>query len=231
MLHFPENVLLDRSVGGTWGDFLMSGQETADNIDFILSKVGLSISLFDRILDFGCGCGRTLRFMIPYGAKSKPLGVDVDAAQIEYCQSILQELGNYMVIPHEPPMPIQGELFDFIYSISTFTHFREDYQHHWLKELHRVSRPGATLILTIAGKKNLSYLNKAQQVQLAESGFVFVEGAARANHNPAYYHLALHTHDYVRRVWKDYFDIVDIVPEIINDNQTAVLCQRRNLTG
>jgi SAM-dependent methyltransferase len=227
LLRMPDDVLQSRVVGDVSLDFLVSGQQSAENLQYILSRQGLSISSFDRILDFGCGCARTQRFLFSLGAKNKALGVDVDTAQIKYCNDWMSQLGDYIAIPNDPPMPLCESEFDFIYSISTFTHFREDYQHRWLEDLRRVSRPGGILILTIAGKRNLVYLNEMQKEELRQRGFVFVEGAARMDHNPDYYHLALHTHDYVYRIWSQYFEIIDIVPEIINDNQTAIVCRRR----
>lgn len=226
-LLMPPPDLQDRVVGGSWPDFLQSGQESAENLCTMLGQRGLDLGSFDRILDFGCGCARTLRFLLPLGAKARPTGVDVDPDQIDHCRDRLSSFGEYMVISEEPPMPLPPADFDFIYSISTFTHFREDYQHHWLKELQRVSRPGAILILTIAGSRNLQYLDDGQKATLAREGIVHVAGAARSGHNPEYYHLTVHTQDYVRRVWSSYFDILDIVPETINRNQHAVLCRRR----
>jgi SAM-dependent methyltransferase len=226
LLNVPERELIERVVGGYWPDtFLISGQETADNIEFVLSKIGQSISSFEHILDFGCGCARTARFIIPYGAAEKPVCVDVDETQIAYCKAVLPSLGEYIRISEEPPMPLDAKCFDLIYSISTFTHFREDFQHHWLRELKRVSAPGGTLVLTIAGPRNRKYASTEDLERLDSEGFVFIAGTQRGPHNPEYYHLALHSHDYIRRVWAEYFEIVDIIPQIINNNQDVVLCR------
>jgi SAM-dependent methyltransferase len=226
LLNVPERELIERVVGGYWPDtFLISGQETADNIEFILAKVGQSISSFEHILDFGCGCARTARFMIPYGAAAKPVCVDVDETQISYCKAVLPSLGEYILIPEVPPMPLDPKRFDLIYSISTFTHFRDDFQHHWLRELKRVSAPRGTLVLTIAGPRNRQYASPKDLKRLEREGFSFIEGTQRGSHNPEYYHLALHSHEYIRRVWGEYFEIVDIVPQIINNNQDVVLCR------
>lgn len=226
LLNVPERELLERVVGGYWPDtFLISGQETADNIEFVLAKIGQSISSFEHILDFGCGCARTARFMIPYGATKKPVCVDVDEAQMRYCKAVLPSLGEYICISDQPPMPLDPKRFDLIYSISTFTHFREDFQHYWLRELKRVSAPEGILVLTIAGPRNRQYASLEDLERLDRDGFAFIEGAQRGSHNPGYYHLALHSHEYIRRVWSQYFEIVDIVPQIINNNQDAVLCR------
>jgi|SRR5579883_3395643 len=226
LLNVPPRELIERALGGYWPEtFLISGQETAENIGTVLAKIGRSIRSFDRILDFGCGCARTARFMIPFGAKTKPVCVDVDETQISYCNATLTALGEYICIPAVPPMPLESRKFDLIYSISTFTHFRSDFQHHWLRELKRLSAPGGILVLTISGPRNLQYASAEDLKRLAEEGFCFIEGTQRGAHNPEYYHLTLHSHDYVRRVWGEYFEVLDIVPQIINNNQDAVLCR------
>lgn len=138
---------------------------------------------------------------------------------------MLPSLGEYIHIPEIPPMPLDANRFDLIYSISTFTHFRNDFQHLWLGELKRVSAPGGTLVLTIAGPRNRQYASPEDLERLECTGFSFIEGTQRGPHNPEYYHLALHSHEYIRRVWGEYFQIVDIVPQIINNNQDAVLCR------
>lgn len=226
LLNVPLRELIERALGGYWPEtFLISGQETAENIGTVLAKIGRSIRSFDRILDFGCGCARTSRFMIPFGAKEKPVCVDVDESQISYCKAVLPSLGEYICIPVVPPMPLISKHFDLIYSISTFTHFRSDFQHAWLRELKRVSAPGGTLVLTISGPRNLQYASTEDLKRLDDAGFCFIEGTQRGAHNPDYYHLALHSHEYVRRVWGEYFEVLDIVPQIINNNQDAVLCR------
>lgn len=226
-LAVPPTELQVRVVGGVYPDFLVSGQETVENLISVLRKNDRSLDDFKNTLDFGCGCARTARFLSAYGYAGKLTGVDVDETQINFCRGHLGSFGDFVTIPFDPPMPLADGSFDFVYSISTFTHFREDYQHIWLRELQRVTAPGGILILTIAGKRNLDYLDDGQKAKLKADGFVYVVGSARGDHNPDYYHLTLHSHDYVRRVWSEYFEILDIVPEIINTNQHAVVCRKR----
>src|SRR5258708_1583189 len=41
--------------------FLSSGERAAESVRITLEKNGLDITGFERILDFGCGCGRVTR--------------------------------------------------------------------------------------------------------------------------------------------------------------------------
>lgn len=226
-LTIPPTDLQIRVSGGIYPDFLTSGQETVENLASVLLAHGRRLSDFKNTLDFGCGCARTTRFLPAYGYAGKLTGVDVDETQINFSRGYLSNFADFVTIPFAPPMPFADAAFDFIYSISTFTHFREDYQHIWLRELQRITAPGGILILTIAGKRTLAYINEVQKAKLESDGIVYIEGSARGDHNPDYYHLTLHSHDYVRSVWSEYFEILDIVPEIINYNQHAVVCRKR----
>ncbi len=227
LLMLPRPELMRRVVGVDAPDFLVSGQESLENLLALLARVDKRLEDFESILDFGCGCARTTRFFLYYGARNPPTGVDVDADQIEYCQQVLSQVGRFERIPEYTPTQLGSGAFDLVYSISTFTHFREDMQHAWLTELQRVTRPGAILVLTFHNEHSEANIPEELMPEYREKGFVFVQGLARSAHNPEYYHAAFHTHDYVRRVWSQYFDVLDIVPRCINNNQDAVILRRR----
>ena len=50
-----------------------------------------------------------------------------------------------------PPLPLEDESFDLIWSISVFTHLTDN-SLPWLCELHRLLRPGGLLIATYMGR-------------------------------------------------------------------------------
>jgi SAM-dependent methyltransferase len=226
VLMLPSPELQKRVVGVAAPDFLASGKETLENLVYLLSRIGKRIQDFESILDYGCGAGRSSRFFMLYGAKRLPTCVDVDPDQIAYCQSTLSRLGRFERIPEYPPTALAHESFDLVFSVSTFTHFREDMQHAWLAELRRVTRLGGILVLSIHGRNSAHTIPPERVAEYQRTGFLFVKGAARSAHNPEYYHLAFHSHDYVRRVWAEYFEIVDIVDRVINQNHDAVICMR-----
>ena len=69
------------SVGATTNaaEFLRVGRRCARDIDRALASVGRHLSSFDRCLDFGCGCGRTLRWMAPRRDQAGLFGTDPSA--------------------------------------------------------------------------------------------------------------------------------------------------------
>ena len=51
-----------------------------------------------------------------------------------------------------PPLPYEAATFDAVISISVFSHLNQASQDAFLEELARITKPGATLMLTIHGE-------------------------------------------------------------------------------
>jgi SAM-dependent methyltransferase len=103
-----------------------------------------------RLLDFGCGCGRLIRFFARYARGVELCGADVDKDAIGWCAENL-EFGSFAVLPQRPPSPYADEEFDGLYAFSIFTHFPETLHRAWLEDLHRICKPGAAVVLTTHG--------------------------------------------------------------------------------
>lgn len=81
---------------------------------------------FNTILDFGCGCGRTVRWFDNW-AKVKDhsiIGVDIDKELIKWCNNNINILSG-IVSEVIPPLPFDNNKFDLIYSISVFSHLND----------------------------------------------------------------------------------------------------------
>src|SRR5438046_4653721 len=81
-----------------------------------------------RVLDFGCGCGRTVRWLVGDGAEIH--GIDVDREAIEWCKKHLNG-ARFLANAPEPPLPYPNGHFDAIYCLSVFTHLDETMQDQW----------------------------------------------------------------------------------------------------
>lgn len=223
--------------GKIFPDFLASGHQIVHNLKTVLSNDGKTLADFESILDFGCGCARIIRFLGYEGAKTAPLGCDIDPEAIAWCQRHWDILGaEFHVTPYEPPLQFGDDQFDLIYSISIFTHLSEELQFRWLEELQRICRPGGYLILTVQGK-NRSYhnvLNDEQRKCIEKQGFYFVEESGYFDSNKTYgftfpdsFKLTFHTPEYVNERWSDYFDILGVFELAVAFDQDAVLCRVR----
>ena len=73
-----------------------------------------------KILDFGCGCGRTTRFL-QLNTRFDVHGSDINQKLVSWCQNNLKAVitsANDLL----PPLRYRDSEFDFIYSLSIFTH-------------------------------------------------------------------------------------------------------------
>jgi cyclopropane fatty-acyl-phospholipid synthase-like methyltransferase len=185
--------------------FLETGRQCSEDIRRALAHVGKDLGSFDNVLDFGCGCGRTLHSFIPSPDHVNFFGTDIDREAISWCRRSLAH-ARFTVNDQLPPLEYEDATFDLIYSISVFTHLTEDMQFRWLRELRRVAAPGAYLLLTVRGSSHplLDQLPDADLQELASKGFVFSRTADRCLTND----LATHTEQYIRDRYPTYFKIV-----------------------
>ena len=116
------------------------------------------------ILDFGCGCGRLLRFLVPGADLAEIHGAEVNPDLAAWCRGNLPGIDVVATLP-SPPLPFAGGAFDFIYSLSVLTHLAEDAIGAWLRELARVMRPGGLLVATTHGPRALERIEHEAELQ------------------------------------------------------------------
>lgn len=208
--------------------FLRTGAILAQNIRDLCTLVGRDIYSFENILDFGCGSGRVLRNFQDALDSCHLYGTDIDAELIGWCKGNLPRV-QWNQNGYEPPLPYADDTFDLIYAISVFSHLDEQFQHSWLRELRRVAKPGASVILSVHGRLSIKSLDPSLQQQVYSQGFMYMTGAKgilKLDKLPDFYQTAFHTEEYIRRVWSEYFDVVRYKESFINGHQdAAILCK------
>ncbi len=103
-----------------------------------------------RILDFGCGAGRTLRHLAAEDVDVELWGCDIDEPSIEWMRQNMPMV-NVFVNAEVPPLDQPGGKFDLIYCVSVFTHLTRHWA-EWLLEMHRLLKPGGLLLATLMGR-------------------------------------------------------------------------------
>ena len=104
-----------------------------------------------RVLDFGCGAGRTLRHFLDEAESAEIWGADIDPPSIDWLQANLCPPLHVRLSRPDPPLELEGGSFDLIWALSVFTHLT-DSSIPWLLELHRLLAPGGLLIATYMGR-------------------------------------------------------------------------------
>jgi len=179
----------------------------------------------DRILDFGCGSGRVMRYFHNFASESQYFGTDVDGEAISWCQQNLADIGRFEVNGALPPLPFEDAFFDFVYSISVFTHLPEEMQFQWLDELRRVTRAGGYLLLTAHGQNLFQGVSTDVQRKFQKKGFYYVVGNGTEG-LPEFYQTSFHTQKYIREQWGKFFDITKFIEKGIMFRQDLIICRK-----
>jgi len=193
-------------------EFLRSGAEVYTMLDLAARKHGnRKMRQFGSILDFGCGCGRILRFLA--GASPALHGCDINAKVAAVAgQSVptAQVYQNALT----PPLRYEDAEFDLVYSFSVFSHLTQQVEDEWLKELVRVGKPGCLYLLSVHGDWFIEATLGPDADAARAAGFSIRNVHERSGIDldfPAYYEASYHTSEYIRRAWTAYLEIVDIV--------------------
>ncbi len=193
-------------------NFIAIGKKCANDIQSAVRKVGHDLAEFKHILDFGCGCGRTLVHLKDLAPHARFDGTDIDEGAIAWCEQNLR-FGTFSVGNASPPTDYASDSFDFIYAISVFTHLDEDYQFRWLEELRRIAKPGGVLLLTVDSSL------------VGEKDFVF-QRSYEDGLFPAWYQNAFHSEKYVIENYGKYFEVMSYLPKGMNDHQNVVVLRK-----
>jgi SAM-dependent methyltransferase len=127
----------------------MLGRETRDQI---LSMLPGDWSMEGkRVLDFGCGAGRTLRHFLSDASQAEFWGCDIDTPSVDWLKQNLSPPLHVFRNPPQPPISRPNGYFDLVYAISVFTHLTDTWS-EWLLDLHRVLGEGGLLITTYMGE-------------------------------------------------------------------------------
>lgn len=236
-LPWPGDELVLRVAGGEDREsFYRSGQQSVRDIEAVLSVIGREMASFETILDFGAGCGRIMLWLEKLAASSSLHGVDIDKRAIEYSQGTFP-YATFKVNQPLPPLDYPDGFFDLVYNHSVFTHIDEQYQDAWLAELHRVTKPGGHLVLSIHGEEALRQfeVNSGQadgapgpvRQQLAQHGICFIKDDSWVGGPfPDFYHSTFHAPWYIFEHWGGVFDVRAFVSRGSLSFQDFVLLQR-----
>jgi SAM-dependent methyltransferase len=206
--------------------FLETGKQCSEDLRDALAQLGKDIGSFERVLDFGCGCGRTLRWFEPWSRDSTLHGTDIDEAAIEWCRSSIG-FATFAVNSTLPPLAYGDASFDLVYAVSVFTHLSEELQFQWLRELHRIVSPQGYALVTLRGSFYEGDLPPRDLERIRRNGFVFSQMSRHMQGLfPAWYQLATHTEEYVRTRYPEYFEVVRYLPQAMDACQDIAVLRR-----
>jgi SAM-dependent methyltransferase len=224
-----------------WG-YLLCGASSYLVLCRAALNAGHTLDELGPVLDFGCGPGRTLRFLVRHGQAIRCVGIDVDRAAIEWCRASFP-FWEFQVSGDHPPANLPAATFGLAYAISVFSHLSEESHARWLRELARLVRPRGLAVLTIHGRHSLGRASKDDAQRqllhissveldgarslLDSNGFAFVRQPG-GHLNRDLYGITFTSEDYVHRQWSQYFEVIAYWPAGLDDWQDVVILRRRS---
>ena len=203
-------------------------------------------------LDWGCGCGRSTRFLLDAGL-GQIYGCDIDSGAIAWCERELAP-GRFATVGTKPPTEYATGSMDLIIGVSVLTHLSRQDQAAWLRELHRIASPGGLILVTVhgdyayrfnhggppsgraeGGRARLRRLRRAMSLRsMRRARSLKSDGIVDLDHDPmlggvapsGYYRLTYQTRDYTLREFGRQFEILDYVERGLCGHQDLVVMRR-----
>jgi SAM-dependent methyltransferase len=217
--------------------WLNAGKADVDQMMILVNSENFHLQTGNRVLDFGCGPGRTIRWLASFADEYEIWGVDISAPHIVWCQENLNPPFNFATVTTQPHLPFEDRYFDFIYCFSVFTHI-DDLADAWLLELKRIMRPGGRAYITVHDKHTqdliINHIDRvpyadefrqkvllyAQKMNLNESDYYMFSLNPGGPESDVFYDV-----DHLSQHWGRIFNIISITPEA-HGYQTAIVVEK-----
>ena len=201
--------------------FLDIGSRNASDIERALNSVGAHLTRSLNVLDFGCGCGRTL---IWFSEKDSNFhGTDIDYEAVSWCERNLK-FAKFRVNDPLPPIKYEDNYFDVIYCVSVFTHLDLNRREVWLKELERILTCKGILIVSVHGREAWKDLPVDDIADLRKKGFIFRK--REKGPFPEWYQTSYETDEFARGSFGKFLKVLKYTEKGLNDYQDLIILQK-----
>lgn len=165
----PEDYSLFETYRLDYGHYFFDGKKTAESIVNKLRPY--TVKEPQKILEWGCGPARIVRHLPALLPGSEIHGCDYNAQTVEWCRLHIKDAifsKNELV----PPLAYSGNFFDMVFAISVFTHLSRENHFLWMREIHRVLKPGGLFLFTTQGDSFLPKLTSSEKERYTEGELV-----------------------------------------------------------
>lgn len=123
-------------------------------IEETLAAAGRTFDDVERWLDFGCGYGRVVRFLVERVPPERVFASDIVAEGARFCRS---EFGITPIASQPDLAAVHLGRFDFLYAISVITHLDEPNSTAFLRMIGESLSEGGIALFTTHGEWSLAH--------------------------------------------------------------------------
>ena len=244
---FPDPSLQSQFVGSSNENTLDEAYAFYIHAKGYCKALGVPLYPQSRVLDFGVGWGRILRFFLKDVEESNLFGVDVDPDILNVCQQTGMP-GVYSRVDPSGPTDFDKESFDLIYAYSVFSHLAEPVQLGWIKELSRILKRGGVLIATTEARSFIDFCTSLKNDEIKsgwhkalstafpdpsaafaayDSGkFVYVATGGGDFRDSSFYGEALIPKQYIEQNWTKYMHLRAFIDDRNRFWQAVIVMQK-----
>lgn len=164
---FPDATLQANTTGLSGEAAIRQAGAFHEDVASALAAAGACLQPDSQILDFGCGWGRIGRMFLRDTSARNIHGIDVDPEFVALCRTLFAS-DNFSVCEPFPPSKLGTAQYDLVIAYSVFSHLSEDAVRGWLKEFHRLLKPGGFVAFTTRHHSFFDYLDWAKTADGAD---------------------------------------------------------------
>jgi ubiquinone/menaquinone biosynthesis C-methylase UbiE len=241
----PDESLQEVFVGSSGANALTGGFQCYELIKRQHEKHAGPLLPSSRILDFGCGWGRVIRYFLKDVEPDNLIGVDKNQQAIALCTST-NRWCRFERCDVLPPTGLDAESFDLVYAWSVFSHLPEEAHLRWLEEFERLLKPGGIAFITTFSRDVLErcsdwivadpgslqrWQQRASEIFAPADKWLaaydrgeFCYG--KMSKFSGYFGLTCIPEGYVRRIWSKHFVVSEFNPRQAG-LQSVIVCRKR----
>jgi len=186
---FTHSLSAHRDIGAALSQYFNVGLQQFRCFEHIVATA-LSNDRTICVLDFACGFGRSLRFMVAMLPEARIVASELQPEALEFVASTFDVP---TVASHaDPAMFSVDERFDLVWVASLFTHLPEPLFSGWLHKLYSLLSPRGVLCFSA---RDASLLSAAEK--MPESGFLYQQISENSGLSAQIYGTTYVTEQYV----------------------------------
>jgi len=230
----PNDFMFDHASPEEVASYAERAGNVVANIEASLAAGDRRLDDVERWLDFGCGYGRVIRFLVERVPPDRIWASDLVHEAVDYCAS---EFGVHPLYSRPDLEALELDRFDFVYAISVLSHLNERNSRALLRLLGDGLRPEGIAMFTTHGRRSLENpaLYGAEFGERREEIARAVEARGMTFRPYAFtggddYGMAWHAREWVEatvaELHGDAVRLVRFVPHGLDDHQDVFAFQR-----